>query len=193
MTSPQRYRIKTVAEMTGIPRNTLLAWERRHGLLSPERLENGYRLYSDEDVAILRRVKAAISSGMAISEALRAVRTEPGRGEGPHAVPDLPAAVEVAAYRIVCEGLTNVVRHAGAASCRVTLDLDRDGALSVLVDDDGAGVAVGDRPGMGLRSMRERATELGGSCRLSRSPMGGTRVCARLPVAGAPPVEQASA
>jgi signal transduction histidine kinase len=100
----------------------------------------------------------------------------------PEPLPELPAAVEVAAYRIICEGLTNVVRHARAAACRVTLDVD-DGALLVVVDDDGTGVSVGDRPGLGLRSMGERATELGGACRLSRSPMGGTRVWARLPIA----------
>jgi signal transduction histidine kinase len=106
--------------------------------------------------------------------------------DAPDRLPPLPAAVEVAAYRIVSEALTNVVRHAGAGRCLVTLSVDAEEALSVVVDDDGAGVSVGDRPGLGLRSMRERATELGGSCRLSRSPIGGTRVCARLPIAIAP-------
>ena len=48
-----RYRMKTVSELTGIPRNTLVAWERRYGLPEPERLANGYRLYSDADVELL--------------------------------------------------------------------------------------------------------------------------------------------
>jgi len=77
----QRYRIKTVSEMTGIPRNTLLAWERRHGILAPERLSNGYRLYSDDDVTLLRQLKAAVSSGIAISQALHTIRA--GASAGP--------------------------------------------------------------------------------------------------------------
>lgn len=68
------YRIKTVAEMVGVPKNTLLAWERRHGLVEPERLPNGYRIYSERDVAVLRRVKRALDEGLKISEAVDRVR-----------------------------------------------------------------------------------------------------------------------
>lgn len=64
------YRIKTVAEMTGIPRNTLLAWERRYGLLEPDRTDSGYRVYSDEDVALLRRIQTYRNQGYKISEAI---------------------------------------------------------------------------------------------------------------------------
>ncbi len=67
------YRIRTVCEMTGIPRNTLIAWERRYGFVKPERHENGYRSYSEEDVAKLRRVQDAMQEGLAISEAIEFV------------------------------------------------------------------------------------------------------------------------
>lgn len=92
----------------------------------------------------------------------------------------LPAAVEVAAYRIATEALTNVVLHAHARHCTVWLCLDD--ALYVAVDDDGSGLPAGYRPGVGLASMCERAEELGGACRIEPRPEGGTRVIARLPV-----------
>jgi DNA-binding transcriptional MerR regulator len=60
--------------MTGIPRNTLIAWERRYGLLNPERLENGYRRYTEADVAQLFKLKNAINAGLKISEAVELVR-----------------------------------------------------------------------------------------------------------------------
>lgn len=93
---------------------------------------------------------------------------------------DLPAAVEVAAYRIACEALHNASRHAGASSCSVRLSLD--GALRLEVADDGRGLPDDYRPGTGLASMRERAEELGGSCTIEAGPEGGTVVSARLPL-----------
>lgn len=97
----------------------------------------------------------------------------------------LPAAVEVAAYRIVGEALTNVVRHASASRCRVCLSRVPD-ALHLLVEDDGRGGArTATTMGVGLRSMRERATELGGRIDLTSQPGAGTRVEVTLPV-GAP-------
>jgi DNA-binding transcriptional MerR regulator/methylmalonyl-CoA mutase cobalamin-binding subunit len=68
------YRISTVSEMTGIPRNTLIAWERRYGLLNPERLENGYRRYTGADVDLLFRLKNALNAGLKISEAVKLVQ-----------------------------------------------------------------------------------------------------------------------
>ena len=64
------YRITTVSRLTGIPRNTLLAWERRYNLVSPQRQENGYRAYSDADVDYLRTIKQLVDSGYRISEAI---------------------------------------------------------------------------------------------------------------------------
>lgn len=84
--------------------------------------------------------------------------------EGPAGTPVLPAALEVAAYRIATEAMTNVVRHSGAARCLVTLTMN--GAVEVRVADDGTGLPVDVRPGVGWRSMRERAAELGGTCQI---------------------------
>ncbi|TDB90392.1 sensor histidine kinase [Actinomadura sp. KC216] len=97
----------------------------------------------------------------------------------------LPAAAEVAAYRIVQEALTNVHRHAKAGSAVVRLHLNGD--LHVTVDDDGVGLPTQVRSGVGMSSMRERAAELGGSCTVGPGPQGGTLVRARLPVNGAHP------
>jgi two-component system NarL family sensor kinase len=92
----------------------------------------------------------------------------------------VPAIVEVAAYRIVCEALTNVARHSGARTCEVTLT--RDKGLHVEVVDDGVGVDGRPGRGLGLGSMRERAAELGGTFLLDAPPAGGTRVVAWLPI-----------
>jgi two-component system NarL family sensor kinase len=93
----------------------------------------------------------------------------------------LPAAVEVAAYRIALEALTNVARHANAASASVELQPD-DGALLVEVRDDGTGMKAEARAGVGLTSMRERAQELGGTLEVAASDGGGVSVRARLPL-----------
>jgi signal transduction histidine kinase len=95
-------------------------------------------------------------------------------------LPPLPAAVEVAAYRIVTEAITNVSRHAHARTCTIRLVLD--GNLQLEVRDDGAGLPAGYKTGIGLASMRERAAELGGSCTIQPGPAGGTRVLARFPL-----------
>ncbi|GHH47458.1 sensor histidine kinase [Lentzea cavernae] len=92
----------------------------------------------------------------------------------------LSAAVEVAAYRIVAEALTNTARHSGASKCVITVRADGD--LVVEIVDDGRGVAAGSRPGVGLDSMRERCAELGGSCTVGPAEPHGTRVVARIPL-----------
>jgi signal transduction histidine kinase len=93
----------------------------------------------------------------------------------------LPAAVDLTAYRIVQESLTNVGRHARARSATVRLGY-RAGALAVEVDDDGAGPAEAGAGGWGLTGMAERAEALGGSFAAGRRPGGGFRVGALLPV-----------
>jgi two-component system NarL family sensor kinase len=96
-------------------------------------------------------------------------------------LPELPAAVEVAAFRTVVEGVNNAIRHANARTCTVRLDVEDAAVLVIEVRDDG--VQVGDwTAGVGLLAMRERASELGGE--LAAGPVsGGGRVCARLPLA----------
>ena len=102
--------------------------------------------------------------------------------DAPENLPPLPAAVEVAAYRITQEALTNVVRHAHAQSCNVRFTVS--GALQVEVVDNGKGLGNGFRAGVGLNSMRERAEELGGTCIIESAPSGGARVVACLPLSG---------
>ena len=100
--------------------------------------------------------------------------------EAPEDIPDLPAAVEVAVYRITQEALTNVARHARAQSCVVRLAVNDDVVLEIV--DDGVGLPVQRSAGVGLSSMLERASELGGSCIVGPVPKGGTRVLIRLPL-----------
>jgi DNA-binding transcriptional MerR regulator/methylmalonyl-CoA mutase cobalamin-binding subunit len=68
------YRIKTVAERTGIPRNTILAWERRYDLFDVARASNNFREYSDKDVELLARIKALCDEGYRVSEAISLLR-----------------------------------------------------------------------------------------------------------------------
>jgi signal transduction histidine kinase len=99
-------------------------------------------------------------------------------------LPDLSAAVEVAAYRIAAEAMTNAARHSGAQRCRVRLSASSGPGqvLEVEVGDDGNGLPEHVRPGIGLASMRERAAEVGGTCVVEARAGGGTRVLARLPL-----------
>jgi signal transduction histidine kinase len=100
--------------------------------------------------------------------------------DAPRPLPALNAAVEVAAYRIAVEAMTNVVRHAQASRCIVRLTATRELELEVL--DDGVGPDPSHPAGVGLSSMRERTEELGGSCSIDRQPDGWTRVVARFPI-----------
>ncbi len=101
--------------------------------------------------------------------------------DSPEGLPPLPAAVEVAAYRIIREALTNFVRHSQGRNGRVKIRANGR-YLQVEVQDDGLGLPEAIRPGVGLNSMRERAVELGGACTIEALPQGGTRVFARLPL-----------
>lgn len=125
---------------------------------------------------------------LGLAEALRRLAERCGsEGEqlrvqvnAPEDLPNLPAAVEVAVYRIVQEALTNVARHARARTCAVRLAVNDNVALEIV--DDGVGIPAERSAGVGLSSMRERASELGGSCVVERAPEGGTRVLVRLPL-----------
>ncbi len=108
----------------------------------------------------------------------------------PADLPPLPAAVEVAAYRIITEAMTNAARHSGARRVDVRLalvgpdlliEVRDDGAVGDGAVGDGAASAAGWSPGVGLISMRDRAAELGGWCQAGPGP-GGGRVTASLPL-----------
>jgi nitrate/nitrite-specific signal transduction histidine kinase len=94
----------------------------------------------------------------------------------------LPSGADLAAFRIVQEALTNIVRHSGSRTARVLLAY-RPGAVEVRVDDDGPAVAGGESGGNGLVGMRERAAALGGTVETGPRPDGGFRVRATLPLA----------
>jgi signal transduction histidine kinase len=126
-------------------------------------------------LAAIQERAAQFSSDAGLEVTVRA--TEP--------LPPLPAAVEVATYRIVLEALMNVVRHARASACSVFLSvepLDDGEVLQVTITDDGVGIASEARSGVGLVSMRERASELGGACAIEPVIPHGTRVTARVPI-----------
>jgi signal transduction histidine kinase len=102
--------------------------------------------------------------------------------DAPQSLPPLPAAVEVAAYRIVQEALANVVRHSAACAGQVSVALDEErNVLRVQIVDDGHGLPDQHHAGVGLVSMRERAEELSGSCSIASPPSGGTMVTVELP------------
>lgn len=119
------------------------------------------------ELAELPRLVAGLASPGFEVELVDRIEAPPGR------------AVQFAAYRIVQEALTNVVRHAGATRAVVTVERLGD-ELLLTVDDDGGGMG-GAGEGSGILGMRERAALLGGSVDVDRSPRGGTRVTARLP------------
>jgi signal transduction histidine kinase len=96
-------------------------------------------------------------------------------------LPVLPAATEVAAYRIAAEAVTNAVRHSGCSVCRLRLQPDGPW-LVVEVRDDGRGIDPGATPGVGLQSIRERAAEVGGRLELTDADGGGTVMRAQLPL-----------
>ena len=102
--------------------------------------------------------------------------------DAPESLPVLPASVEVAAYRIASEALTNVVRHSGARCASVSLTTDAAG-LKVTVSDDGCTTGAWS-PGVGLASIRTRATEVGGALEAGPTDQGG-RVVAILPLGAA--------
>ncbi|MEJ2707311.1 MAG: histidine kinase [Anaerolineales bacterium] len=110
--------------------------------------------------------------------------------QAPDELPNLPAAVEVAAYRVVLEALNNVIHHAQANRCYLRISVNKRLAherlesecLELDICDNGRGLPDPTNFGVGLSSMRERAAELGGTCTVSSRPEGGTQVSLRLPL-----------
>lgn len=101
--------------------------------------------------------------------------------DAPAVLPPLPAALEVAVYRIAAEAVQNVARHAKASACTIQLMLS-ESALTLRVSDNGVGLPDSCVAGVGFVSMRERAAELGGQLLVEPAPAGGTCVAVTLPV-----------
>ena len=95
-------------------------------------------------------------------------------------LPPLAAAIEVAAYKIVREGLSNIERHARATSIQLALNCEKD--LSIRILDNGRGFDPNQPRGVGLQTMVERASEVGGQVQVESSPREGTRIDIRLPL-----------
>jgi len=100
--------------------------------------------------------------------------------EAPAALPEIPAAIEVAAFRVVQEAINNVIRHAQARHCVVSIAAES--GLRILIQDDGVGFPQGNRSGVGLQSMRERAAEVGGVCTVENGAERGAVVRLSLPL-----------
>jgi len=143
----------------------------------------------DDVRRIVRGLRPPTLDSLGLSAALESLAAEFGLGGPsvlvalPDVMPELPAAVEVACFRIAQEALTNAVRHGSAT--RLELRLTVDERLRLSVADDGRGISVSPTPGVGIASMRARAEELGGSLRVHRGAGGGTTVEAVLPIGGA--------
>jgi signal transduction histidine kinase len=162
----------------------------RHDVDAAERLLQELAIHTQAAIADIRRVvydlRPPALDDLGLVLALREQAAHYSQAglqitiDAPEQLPPLPAAVEVAAYRIVQEALTNVVRHAQARTCTVCLRLGD--ALDVEIRDDGVGLPPGGRTGVGLTSMRERTAELGGMCQIESVPGQGTCIHARLPL-----------
>ncbi|WP_139220463.1 sensor histidine kinase [Trujillonella endophytica] len=150
-----------------------VAEDARTALADVRRLVDGLRPPALDHLGLAGALRAALAG--------RPRSGTPVVLEVPEPLGPLPAAVEVAAYRIAVEAVANVDRHAGATAARVRLTED-SGRLRVEVSDDGRGSDGRPGSGVGLASMRERAAELGGGCSVTRRAGGGTVVRADLPL-----------
>jgi MerR family transcriptional regulator, light-induced transcriptional regulator len=120
------YRIKSVAALTGLTTSTLRAWERRYGLVSPERSQGGYRLYSDEDVARLSRIKSLLDHGFKVSEAIALVEREAPTlspsDATPESLADLRADLRHALLRMDRSGASVVVDRLASVTFERRID-----------------------------------------------------------------------
>jgi signal transduction histidine kinase len=109
------------------------------------------------------------------------------RVDAPETLPPLPTAIETTAYLIVLEALTNVEKHAAATACTIRMRFVNGSSMlpSALLEldiiDDGRGLPRNTSTGLGLLTMQARAAEVGGTCRIESTPLGGTHVGVRLP------------
>jgi signal transduction histidine kinase len=167
----------------------LIATDPKEAAFANEKLRSAIRATVGDVRRLVYDLRPPALDELGLIEAMRQRASRLGVGdegflasvEAPDELPPLPAAVEVACYRIVQEALTNVSRHARASACTVRLACAEGRVLTIEVTDDGIGLPDTPGGGVGLSSMRERAAELGGECEIVRSWPSGTRVFARLP------------
>ncbi len=149
------------------------------------RLVHGLRPPALDELGLLPALRQRVAR---LGSEASAVRTEPGLVitlDAPHDLPPLPAALEVAIYRIVDEALVNVARHANARRAWVRVEAEAAGGLRVSIADDGDGISAERGTGVGLLSMRERAEELGARFMLGPNREGqGTQVTVEFSLPG---------
>jgi signal transduction histidine kinase len=134
-------------------------------------------------LALVRSDARAPLPGLARIEALAGRTSDSGvpvRVQTTGAPRPLPGAVDLAAYRVVQESLTNVLRHAGPAAATVRMDYGPD-EVCVEISDTGVGPGIGDVGGAGIAGMRQRVAALGGTLSAGPGERGGFRVAARIP------------
>jgi signal transduction histidine kinase len=171
-TQPARAR-NALSEVEAASRETLSGLRRMLGALRHSEMESASAAASLDPMPGLadidRLAAATTAAGVHVDVRWSGVR------------PPLPAEIDASAFRIIQESITNVVRHAGARSCRVSIDC-QDEELSIEVLDNGRGRAGRAGTGFGLVGMRERVALLHGEFSAEPRPEGGFRVTARLPV-----------
>jgi signal transduction histidine kinase len=143
------------------------------------RLVYGLRPPALDELGLVAAIRDSVASMDGKSQ-LQIEIAEPAEG-----LPPLSAAVEVAAYRIVLEALTNVIRHAQAKHCAIRFSVSHNGSsheLQIEIQDEGKGLSETYRAGVGLRSMRERAEEIGGTCVIESNARQGTCVSVKVPL-----------
>jgi signal transduction histidine kinase len=143
------------------------------------RLVYGLRPPALDELGLVSAIRDHVA-GMDGKSTLQIEITQPEGG-----LPVLSAAVEVAAYRIILEALTNIIRHAQARHCAIQFSLSQSASNDVLgieIQDDGRGMPDVHRAGVGLRSMRERAEEIGGSCVIESNSRQGTCIVVKIPL-----------
>lgn len=180
---PDRAR-DALTEIEAAGRETLAGLRRMLGALREADRDPGGRGPGAEPGSLPRSPRE--STGLAALDRLTAATTAAGvrvdvewHGEPPPLLPE----VDLAAFRIIQESVTNVVRHAGARSCRVSIDCRTRDAMAIEITDRGRGHGGAPGGGYGLAGLRERVALLNGEFHAAPRPDGGFRVAARLPVA----------
>src|ERR1700761_9123958 len=154
---------------TAIAQLDLLTGQTQEAIAEVRRLVDGLRPAALDELGLVAALQQRAESfgGIAVT--------------GPDPAPELPAAVEAAAYRIAVEAMTNISRHASARHATVAVAVD-GGRLRLEITDNGTGLPGAFRAGVGISSMRERAAELGGHCTVGPASPCGTRVAAVIPL-----------
>ncbi len=151
-----------------------------------DELREDLRHATTEIRALVNDLRPPMLDELGLVGALRSIKLA-GSGldfdvAAPEPMPPLPAAIEVAVYRIASEAIHNVIKHAGATACHAAIEC-APGSITLTVSDNGRGLPPGHAAGVGSRSMQERAAELGGTLAVQTREGGGALVTARIPLA----------